>query len=68
MLSINGVQVTDIDRNHFVDSAQVKIEHTVGEPQSRILKNNFSDTPKTHIVELHVSGEHTATVLENVYR
>jgi len=42
---LHGVQLTQIDENQFNDTAPVVIEHTVGDPRTRIENNQFIGTP-----------------------
>jgi poly(beta-D-mannuronate) lyase len=42
---LHGVQLTQIDTNQFIDSAPVIVEHTVGDPRTRIENNRFAGTP-----------------------
>lgn len=62
---LHGVQVADISENTFTDSAPVIVEHTVGEPQTRITKNTFARTPAPAVEELRVTGPHTAIIKNN---
>lgn len=61
---LHGVQVTQMIGNTFSDSAGVIVEHTVGEPKTRISENNFYGTALPAVEELRVKGPHTA-ILEN---
>jgi poly(beta-D-mannuronate) lyase len=62
-LFLHGVQVTDIDNNQVINSAPIIVEHTVGEPVTRISDNTLSDLPS--VVELRAKGEHTAELVNN---
>lgn len=62
-LFLHGVQVTDIEENNIKNSAQIVVEHTVGEPITRISGNTLSNEPS--VVELRVAGKHTATLINN---
>ncbi|MCC2605165.1 polysaccharide lyase 6 family protein [Planctobacterium marinum] len=66
-LYLHGVQVADLLNNQWFSSAPVKIEHTVGEPKTRITENTFIETPAPAIAELRVKGPHTAIVSDNQY-
>lgn len=66
-LYLHGVQVADVDSNQWFRSAPIKVEHTVGEPQTAITQNAFIETPAPAIKELRVEGPHTATVAENQF-
>ena len=61
---VHGVQVTNIENNEFTNSAPIVVEHTVGEPITKVLKNTFKETPAPSVKELRVEGPHTA-ILEN---
>ena len=65
---LHGIQVTNIDRNTFEMVAPIVIEHTVGEPKTAILNNKFNNTPSPVITEVHVGGEHTATLKNNEFK
>ncbi|WP_158966415.1 polysaccharide lyase 6 family protein [Paraglaciecola sp. L3A3] len=64
-VNLHGTQVTNLSENQFFDSAPIKIEHTVGEPITEITDNDFSKTPAPEILELTVSGPHTAKLKNN---
>ncbi len=61
---LHGVQVTNIYNNRFDDSSAFLINHTVGEPKTRIGDNTFVDTPLPEVRELN-SGLDPTAVLEN---
>lgn len=67
-LYLHGVQVTNVESNHLIDSAPIVVEHTVGEPQTVISSNIFDATTEPSIVELRVDGPHTAKVENNTVR
>ena len=50
-LFLHGVQKTQIRNNEFHASAPVKIEHTVGEPQTSYSGNTFKNTKEIDIVD-----------------
>ncbi len=64
-LYLHGVQVTNIENNSFDNTADVVIEHTVGEPKTVVKNNTFSKTPAPSVKELHVKGPHTAVLSNN---
>ncbi len=64
-LFLHGVQVTNIDQNEVIKSAPIVIEHTVGEPSTRINNNRFADTSAPSVKELRVEGPHTAIIENN---
>ncbi|QIL90638.1 alginate lyase [Microbulbifer sp. SH-1] len=68
LIRLHGVQVADINHNTIADSAGVVIEHTVGEPVTRIANNQFNKTPGPAIEELVAEGEHTAVLANNQVR
>lgn len=64
-LFLHGVQVTDIEKNILVNSAPIKVEHTVGEPKTAITDNTFDTTDMPSVAELRVAGPHTALIENN---
>ena len=48
---LHGVQKTNIRNNTFDSSAKVRILHTVGEPQTTLSQNSFSNTDKPSIID-----------------
>ena len=61
-----GVQQSLLKNNHFVNSKVVTIDHTVGEPITRIIKNTFDKTPMPKVTETFAKGPSTALLQENV--
>jgi len=61
---LHGVQVTDMTGNRFDDSPAFLINHTVGEPKTRISKNKFTDVPAPLVFELN-SGMPPTAIIEN---
>jgi poly(beta-D-mannuronate) lyase len=59
---LHGVQLTQIEANQFTDSAPIVVEHTVGEPRTRIENNRFVGTPAP------VISDDTATLHNNDIR
>lgn len=64
-LLLHGVQVTDMSGNTFINSKPFLINHTVGEPKTRIIKNKFMSTPAPLVVELNSGLEPTAVLQDN---
>ena len=64
-LYLHGVQVTNVDSNVFDNTANVVIEHTVGEPKTVVSNNTFNKTTLPSVKELHAQGEHTAVLSNN---
>ena len=64
-LMLHGAQVAQINQNSFANSLPIKVEHTVGEPITEVINNEFSKTAMPNIVELHAPMPHTATVQNN---
>ena len=63
---LHGVQVANIENNSFINSPAIKVDHTVGEPVTRVINNTFSETPLPEVVELFYTGEdHTALIRDN---
>lgn len=64
-LYLHGTQVANVDNNKIVDSAPFVIEHTVGEPITKIVDNEFSNTVTPSVVELYTKGAPTAELRGN---
>jgi poly(beta-D-mannuronate) lyase len=65
---LHGVQVTAIEDNRFSNSPAIRIEHTVGEPVTRIVKNTFTATPLPTVSELQSQNENTAVIKDNIVK
>lgn len=65
---LHGVQVTNMDKNQFANSAPIVVEHTVGEPKTRITNNVMKGTKAPSVVELRVKGPHTAELSNNIVK
>ncbi len=64
-LYLHGVQVTSIESNNFENTADIVIEHTVGEPKTLVKNNDFNNTATVSVKELYVKGSHTAVLVNN---
>lgn len=64
-LYLHGVQVTNIANNRFTNSKPFLINHTVGEPKTRIESNRFSKTDAPRVFELNSGLEPTAIIEKN---
>lgn len=64
-IHLHGVQVTHISGNTFVDSKSFLINHTVGEPKTRVVDNKFVDTLLPKNYELNSGLEPTAVIENN---
>jgi len=62
---LHGAQVTLLEDNTFKDARPVVINHTVGEPKTRLLKNNFGGSASPHVRELNSDEENTAILSGN---
>ena len=62
---LHGVQVTEIRGNEWDQSAPLIINHTVGEPRTRILNNEFDEKGYLQIRELNSQKQNTAVVYGN---
>lgn len=62
---LHGVQVTDISDTSFSNSRPIVINHTVGEPQTRIQSNRFIGTELPKVTELNSEFENTAVIRDN---
>ena len=63
-LYLHGVQVTNMSRNRFINSKPFLINHTVGEPKTRIERNRFQKTEAPRVYELN-SGLPPTAIIEN---
>jgi poly(beta-D-mannuronate) lyase len=62
---LHGVQVANIAGNTFKDSGPIRINHTVGQPQSRVAGNAFINTPPPEVAELNSGAAPTAVIEDN---
>ncbi|MBF7074168.1 polysaccharide lyase 6 family protein [Glaciecola sp. MH2013] len=60
-----GVQQSALLDNSFESSKVVTIDHTVGEPRTKIINNTFSSTPMPVVTETFAKGPSTALVKGN---
>jgi poly(beta-D-mannuronate) lyase len=65
LLRLHGVQMSEIENNSFTDSKGIVVEHTVGEPITRIATNQFRQSPLPEVKELVAEGPHTAILANN---
>lgn len=65
---LHGVQVTTISDNEFIDTAPIKLIHTVGEPVSKVMGNTFIGTPGPVVKELNSHKENTAIISNNIVK
>ncbi len=65
IVGLHGVQVSLISDNRIVDSESIRINHTVGEPVTRISNNQFVNTEMPVIKELNSIKENTAIIENN---
>ena len=63
-LLLHGVQVSNIEGNEFINSKPFLINHTVGEPKTRITQNKFINTALPDVFELN-SGLPPTAIIEN---
>ena len=63
---LHGVQVTNISNNIFKDSQPFLINHTVGEPKTRVFENKFVETAAPIVTELNSGLPPTAEIVDNV--
>lgn len=64
---LHGAQYSDVTQNSFEMSAPIKINHTVGRPDTSITKNSFVATSEIEISELNYEGEQRAVLADNSY-
>ena len=65
---LHGVQVSHVSDNRIEASQPIKVRHTVGEPVTRIVDNEFVATPELTVVELNSDKTDTAMIENNHYR
>lgn len=65
---LHGVQVSNIQNNIIVGSTATTVRHTVGEPVTQIINNQFIDTPEIKLSELNSDKQDTANLSGNVYK
>lgn len=65
-LRLSGVQHTAITDNAFTRSAPIAVIHSVGTPDTRIVKNRFIATPEPRIEELAYKGPIRAKLSDNI--
>ncbi len=61
-----GVQQTILKGNEFTNSKLVTIDHTVGEPRTRIENNVFKNTLLPKVTETYATGPSTAFMQGNI--
>ena len=64
-LYLHGVQVTNVESNTFNNTADIVIEHTVGEPITAVKNNILNKTASPSVKELHAKGPNTAVLSNN---
>lgn len=64
-IHLHGVQVTQIENNVIENSTPFLINHTVGEPKTKVMKNKFINTPLPQNFELNSGLEPTAVIKDN---
>lgn len=65
VMRLHGVQVTDVTDTIFLDVGQMLIEHTVGEPKTRITGNKFVNSDGITVLELTSGLPPTAILNDN---
>lgn len=65
---LHGAQVSHVDNNQFTDSAGMIINHTVGEPITKVTSNVFDGTPAPVATEIVFVGPHTALIEGNTVK
>lgn len=63
-IHLHGVQVTNMSKNNFENSAPFLINHTVSEPKTHIFNNSFKNTAAPKVYELN-SGLPPTALIEN---
>lgn len=62
---LHGVQTANIARNLFLESAPLKVVHTVGVPRTVVASNTFTATGKPVVEELHHRGDARVEMTDN---
>ena len=57
----------NMHNNKIVNSAIVRVAHTVGEPVTKITDNDFVDSPEVSVKELNSDKQNTAILSGNAY-
>ena len=65
---LHGVQVSNVSGNSFNDSPKFTINHTVGEPVTKVNKNTFVGIELPIVTELNSDKENTADLSGNVVK
>lgn len=65
-LFLHGTQVNNIAANQFINSAPLVLEHTVGEPHTRIVDNVFEQTAEPVIKQLFPLSGAVVTMTGNI--
>ena len=65
---LHGVQVSSVSGNSFNDSPKFTINHTVGEPVTKVNKNTFVGIELPIVTELNSDKENTADLSGNVVK
>ena len=66
-LYLHGVQVSTLEGNRFENSQPLLINHTVGEPVTKFVNNDFVNTMIPVVKELNSVKKNTATFLNNSF-
>lgn len=64
-LFLHGVQVSNISGNEFREAKPFIIDHTVGEPKTKIVQNKFWQTARPIVRELNSELQNTAVIKNN---
>ena len=67
-LYLHGVQVTTLAGNRFENAQPLLVNHTVGEPVTKFINNDFINTAIPVVNELNSEKKNTATFIENTHR
>lgn len=67
ILFLHGTQVNKIEANQFNEAAPIVLEHTVGEPNTTMINNQFAQTPKPIIKQLFPLSGALITMSGNTY-
>lgn len=65
LLTLSGVQSTRIENNDLIRSGEVRVAHSVGAPDTRILGNRFDATPEPKITRLYPQGTPSVQISGN---
>lgn len=67
VFTLHGVQVANVTHNVIDNAPAIIINHTVGEPITKVIGNQFKQSSAPKVAELHAKTEPTATLKNNTF-